>query len=199
MPARVLLRPTAAVMVAALAAAGCSSPTTSAESTATTTVSEAPTAVASTPEAAPASVAPRISATGPTDGDRGTTGGRSNGGTGSDEGRSGGASDGPTIVYFRVAEKPSCPAGTTVNPVAGHPVLVEWKATNVDSVALSVDGPGVYRDTYPATGSESFAFPCSGVEGDVQKHTYLLTVRNADGTRTKTLAVNARVHDIPAV
>ncbi|QLQ36692.1 hypothetical protein [Micromonospora robiginosa] len=195
MPARVLLRPTAAVMVAALAAAGCSSPTTSAESTATTTVSEAPTAATSTPEAAPASVAPRISATGPTDGDRGTTGGRANGGTGSDEGRSGG----PTIVYFRVAEKPSCPAGTTVNPVAGHPVLVEWKATNVDSVALSVDGPGVYRDTYPAAGSESFTFPCSGVEGDVQRHTYLLTVRNADGTRTKTLAVSARVHDIPAV
>ena len=108
-------------------------------------------------------------------------------------------SSGPTIAYFRVAHKPSCPAGTNINPIAGTPVLVEWKANNVDSVALSIDGPGVYADDYPAAGSEAFNFPCSGGGGDIQKHTYLLTVRNAHGTQTRTLVVSARVHDIPVV
>ncbi|MFI2710473.1 hypothetical protein ACH495_10145 [Micromonospora sp. NPDC018662] len=197
MPVRVLLRPAAAVVVVALATSGCTSTRSSTESTATTTVTEAPTGGAVTPDAAAASVAPRTSGTGSTSGD--TKGSRPTDSTGGDAGRSGTTSGGPAIVYFRIAGKPSCPAGTTVNPIAGQPVLVEWKATDVDSVALSVDGPGIYGDNYPATGSETFPFPCSGKEGDIQKHTYLLTVRNARGTRTKTLVVSARVHDVPAV
>ncbi|WP_431975517.1 hypothetical protein [Micromonospora haikouensis] len=132
----------------------------------------------------------------------GSTGGGSTGG-GSTGSSSGGGSDtkssGPTIGYFRVAQKPTCPAGTNVNPIAGTPVVVEWKTGNVDSVALSVDGPGVYGDNYPPAGSETVNFPCSGGEGDVQEHTYTLTVRNAHGKQTKTLVVTAKVHDIPRV
>ncbi|MFF3853128.1 hypothetical protein [Micromonospora sp. NPDC002575] len=131
----------------------------------------------------------------------GSTGGGATGGgsTGSSGGGSGTKPSGPTIGYFRVAQKPTCPAGTNVNPIAGAPVVVEWKTSNVDSVALSVDGPGVYGDNYPPAGSETVNFPCSGGEGDVQEHTYTLTVRNAHGKQSKTLVVTAKVHDIPRV
>lgn len=109
------------------------------------------------------------------------------------------AADGPRIVHFRVRQKPSCPAGTNVNPIAGTPVVLEWQATNVDKVALSVDGPGIYADSYAPTGSETLNFPCEGAGGDTQKHTYQLTVSNAHGKQTRTLTVSARVNDIPSV
>ncbi|MER7417313.1 hypothetical protein ABT346_11080 [Micromonospora peucetia] len=209
---RALLRPAAVALVVVLVASGCTSATSTTESTASTTVTEAPDDAASAPGAAATTNAPGASGpattnapggshTGPTGG--GSKGGGSTGGgtgsSGSSGSQSGTKSNGPTIAYFRVADKPSCPAGTNINPIAGTPVLVEWKASNVDSVALSVDGPGVYADDYPAAGSEAFNFPCSGRGGDVQKHTYLLTVRNAHGTQTRTLVVSAPVHDIPVV
>lgn len=106
---------------------------------------------------------------------------------------------GPEIVYFRVQQQPSCPAGTNVNPIPGNPVVVEWKATNVDRVALSVDGPGIYADSYAPTGSETLNFPCEGDEGDTQKHTYQLTVSNATGKQTRTITVSARVNGIAPV
>ncbi|WP_343449601.1 hypothetical protein [Micromonospora oryzae] len=224
MPGRVLLRPAHLAPVVlglavALAAAGCASTATgSGGSTAKTTVTEAP-------GDAPASAAGSGSSsgdsgtgtgTGSTGGGStgggstgggstgggstggGSTGGGSTGG-GSNGGGSGTKSSGPTIGYFRVAQKPTCPAGTNVNPIAGTPVVVEWKTGNVDSVALSVDGPGVYGDNYPPAGSETLNFPCSGGEGDVQEHTYTLTVRNAHGKQSKTIVVTAKVHDIPRV
>lgn len=106
---------------------------------------------------------------------------------------------GPAIVYFRVRQKPSCPAGTSVNPIAGTPVVLEWKVTRADKVTLSVDGPGVYGDGYAPTGTETLSFPCSGSEGDIQRHTYLLTVTNADGKQSKKLAVTATVHEVKQV
>ncbi|MBY8875077.1 hypothetical protein K7640_24925 [Micromonospora sp. PLK6-60] len=109
------------------------------------------------------------------------------------------AAPGPTIVSFRVRQQPSCPSGTNVNLVPGSPVVLEWRATGVDKVALSVDGPGIYRDDYPPSGSESLNFPCSGAEGDIQKHTYLLTVTGSAGKATKSLTVTATVHEIPSV
>ncbi|WP_326563719.1 hypothetical protein [Micromonospora peucetia] len=209
MSVRALLRPAAVALVVVLAASGCTSATSSTESTASTTVTEAPDDAASAPGAVATTNAPGGSGTATTSAPGGSNtgptgggskgGGSTGGGTGSSGSQSGTKSSGPTIAYFRVAHKPSCPAGTNINPIAGTPVLVEWKASNVDSVALSIDGPGVYADDYPAAGSEAFNFPCSGGGGDIQKHTYLLTVRNAHGTQTKTLVVSARVHDIPVV
>ncbi|MEV5821417.1 hypothetical protein AB0L22_19835 [Micromonospora haikouensis] len=211
MSGRVLLRPARLAPVvlglaAALAAAGCASTATgSGGSTAKTTVTEA------------ADDAPVSAGSGSSSGDSGTgtgtgsTGGGSTGGGSTGGGSTGGGSgsssgggsgtksSGPTIGYFRVAQKPTCPAGTNVNPIAGTPVVVEWKTGNVDSVALSVDGPGVYGDNYPPAGSETLNFPCSGGEGDVQEHTYTLTVRNAHGKQSKTIVVTAKVHDIPRV
>ncbi|MFE9206101.1 hypothetical protein [Micromonospora sp. NPDC007230] len=43
------------------------------------------------------------------------------------------------------------------------------------------------------------AVPCSGAEGNMQKHTYLLTVRNAHGTQKKTIVVTVTVHEIRQV
>ncbi|MEU1884379.1 hypothetical protein ABZ491_02705 [Micromonospora rifamycinica] len=113
--------------------------------------------------------------------------------------KAGTTASGPTISSFRVTRKPSCPAGTTVNPIPGTGVRMEWRVADATSVALSVDGPGVYRDDYPSTGSEELTFPCSGGDGDTQRHTYTLTARNAHGKQTRTLVVTAPVHDIPKV
>ncbi|MER5700666.1 hypothetical protein ABT023_01720 [Micromonospora sp. NPDC002296] len=209
MPGRALLRPAAVIVLAtALAASGCTSTATSStESTASTAVTEAP-AAAPKPTAtgtgtgsgsgAPASTG---ATGGGSTGGGSTGGGAKGGGTGSSGGQSGtkSTSNAPTIAYFRVADKPFCPAGTNVNPIAGGPVLVEWRVSNVDSVALSIDGPGIYADDYPSAGSEAFLFPCSGGEGDVQKHTYTLTARNSHGKQTRTIVVSAPVHDVPTV
>ncbi|MGY3515355.1 hypothetical protein ACVMYR_03460 [Micromonospora sp. PTRAS2] len=225
MPGRVLLRPAHLAPVVlglavALTAAGCASTATgSGGSTAKTTVTEAP---GDAPVSAGSGSSSGDSGTGTGTGTgTGSTGGGSTGGGSTGGGSTGGGStgggstgggsgsssgggsgtksSGPTIGYFRVAQKPACPAGTNVNPIAGTPVVVEWKTGNVDSVALSVDGPGVYGDNYPPAGSETLNFPCSGGEGDVQEHTYTLTVRNAHGKQSKTIVVTAKVHDIPRV
>lgn len=105
----------------------------------------------------------------------------------------------PIIKYFRVAQKPSCPSGTSANPIAGRQVVLEWNATDADSITLSVDGTGVYDDDYLPTDRETLNFPCSGSEGDVQEHTYLLTATNGLGKHTKKLVVSAPVHDVPRV
>ena len=122
-------------------------------------------------------------------------------GGGGDSGgvKSGTKAGGPTISYFRVTDKPRCPAGTTVNPIPGGGVLMEWRVGNVTSVALSVDGPGIYRDDYFVGRQRGVHLPLLGQEGDIQRHTYTLTARNAHGTQTKTIVVTAPVHDIPKV
>ncbi|MDI5940895.1 MULTISPECIES: hypothetical protein [unclassified Micromonospora] len=220
------LAPVVLGLAVALAAAGCASTATgSGGSTAKTTVTEAPGDMpASAAAGSGSSSGDSGTGTGSTGGGStgggstgggstggGSTGGGSTGGGSTGGGSTGGGSgsssgggsgtksSGPTIGYFRVAQKPTCPAGTNVNPIAGTPVVVEWKTGNVDSVALSVDGPGVYGDNYPPAGSETLNFPCSGGEGDVQEHTYTLTVRNAHGKQSKTIVVTAKVHDIPRV
>ncbi|MBO4209447.1 hypothetical protein [Micromonospora echinofusca] len=140
----------------------------------------------------------------PTTGGTGSSGGTGTGGTGNSGGQpapkpSSAAPNGPMISYFRVRQQPSCPAGTNLNPIPGTPVVLEWKVTNVDTVALSVDGPGVYGDNYPPTGTETINFPCSGSPGDTQRHTYRLTVTNAHGKTAKTIEVTAKVNEIAQV
>ncbi|MEU8259519.1 hypothetical protein AB0C02_02690 [Micromonospora sp. NPDC048999] len=204
MPGQAVLRTTVVALAAALAVAGCGpSSTKSADATASPTGDAMP-----VESAAPAT----DGATPPADGGQtqtgsGSTGGGSTGGgTGSNGGQSGSKpkttapkAAGPTIAYFRVAQKPSCPSGTSKNPIEGTPAVIEWKASNVDSVALSVDGPDLYEGNLQPTGSRELNFPCSGAEGDTQRHTYLLTVTNAQGKQTKTLVVTATVHEITQV
>ncbi|KOX14858.1 hypothetical protein ADK66_01965 [Micromonospora sp. NRRL B-16802] len=198
-----LLRTTVVALAAVLAAGGCSSTATSSVDSTATTVPAAP---ANTPSADAGTVIDAETPNGDPTGGGSTSGGGSTGGqpaggtsTGGDSGQSGTKASGPIISYFRVTDKPRCPAGTSANPIAGGGVLMEWRVSNVKAVALSIDGAGVYRDDYPSAGSEEFAFPCSGGEGDIQKHTYTLTARNAHGTQTKTIVVTAPVHDIPQV
>ncbi|WP_327038931.1 hypothetical protein [Micromonospora maris] len=211
MTGQALLRTSIVALTAALVVSGCTSADTSPESasnaapsapaTAESTDASDPTAAA---EPTPASAPTAVDATNGGSTDGGATGGGSTGnstGGGSTGGGQSGAKSGtgPTITYFRVAQKPSCPAGTNVNPIPGTPVVLEWKVGNVDSVALSVDGGGIYADNYPPTGSETLTFPCEGAGGDVQRHTYQLTVRNAHGKQTKTLVVTATVNEVPEV
>ncbi|MFF5176865.1 hypothetical protein ACFY2Q_02405 [Micromonospora sp. NPDC000316] len=208
-----LLRTTVVALAVVLAAGGCSSTATSSVDSAATTV---PTDPANTPSADAGTITDAATPSGDpkgggstgggSTGDGSTSGGGSTSGqpgggtsTGGDSGQSGTKASGPVISYFRVTAKPRCPAGTSANPIAGSGVRMEWRVSNVTAVALSIDGGGIYRDDYPATGSEEFTFPCSGGEGDIQKHTYTLTARNAHGTQTKTIVVTAPVHDIPEV
>ncbi|WKU03068.1 hypothetical protein [Micromonospora sp. HUAS LYJ1] len=200
MPGRALLRTAAVALAAALAAGGCTATAKRAEGPrtgvaggpaglgdATTGRGDTGTAIDSGTSAG--GVSEPESTGSPTAG-----GGGDNGGD-----KSGAKTNGPTISSFRVTRKPRCPAGTTVNPIPGSGVLMEWQVGNATSVALSVDGPGVYRDDYPSTGSEELTFPCSGRDGDLQRHTYTLTARNAHGKQTKTIVVTAPVHDVPKV
>jgi hypothetical protein len=104
-------------------------------------------------------------------------------------------SAGPQIELFRVAQEPLCPRGTTQNPIEGRPVMLEWQVTGADQVTLSVDGPGAYG-TYPAEGSETLSFGCSGGEGDRQRHTYQLTAVGNGQAVTGTLVVEAVAHEV---
>jgi hypothetical protein len=129
--------------------------------------------------------------------DGGNTGGGSDGG-----GDSGGTTDkkagGPTIVHYRIKQKPQCDQGTNVNRVPGLPVVLEWRVTGADRVTISVDGPGVY-DTYPATGTATINFPCGGDPGQQVTHTYLLRTVGGGEVRTRTLTASALVNEIPSV
>src|SRR5262245_5277759 len=44
------------------------------------------------------------------------------------------ASAGPTVVYFRVKQKPECPKGTNKYPVAAVPLVIEWQVKGTDQV-----------------------------------------------------------------
>ncbi len=107
--------------------------------------------------------------------------------------------EGPRIVYFRIAQRPQCPQGTSEYPVEGTPVVVEWKVTGAHEVTISVDGPGVYG-TYPTEGSETFAFSCGGADpGETVKHTYLLKTVGGGSTRSKQLTATAEAYEVTQV
>ncbi len=105
------------------------------------------------------------------------------------------APTGPAISYFRVATKPSCPSGTDQAKFPGQDVTLEWKVTGAENTTISVDGPGIY-DTYGVKDSVTLSFPCSGDPGSYQSHKYLLTAIGPDGTKTRTLTVQAKVNEI---
>ncbi|MFG2061684.1 hypothetical protein ACGFIK_09700 [Micromonospora sp. NPDC048871] len=208
MSGQVLLRTSIVALTVVLVVSGCTTTGTSPESASTAAAPSAPATTDPTAASDLAAVSDPTAASEPTAGgstDGGSTGGGSTGNNSTGGGSTGGgqsgtkSGSGPTITYFRVAQKPSCPAGTNVNPIPGSPVVLDWKVGNVDSVALSVDGQGVYADNYPPTGSETLTFPCEGAGGDVQRHTYQLTVRNSHGKQTKTLVVTATVNEVPEV
>ena len=68
---------------------------------------------------------------------------------------------GPTVTSLSTSQKnPTC-AEVTAN---GYQWKVSWKAVNVDSVTLSIDGLGSYAEGLPATGSFDIPATC----GDTQ-------------------------------
>ena len=122
-------------------------------------------------------------------GNDGNTGGGNDGGSGH---------TGPWIEFFRVAEQPTCPSGTNLNPIEGTPVKLEWKVTGADAASISIDGPGLYG-TYEPEKSDTFPFSCGGPANSTQKHTYLLTTVGGGEPQTKEITVSARVNEITVV
>lgn len=108
------------------------------------------------------------------------------------------APSGPQVVYFRVAQQPKCPQGTTLYPVPGQPLVLEWKVSGGYEVALSVDNPGVVGSygRYPLTGSQELTFSCGGAPGTTEKHTYTLYTIGGGAQRSRTLTVSAVVYEI---
>jgi hypothetical protein len=105
---------------------------------------------------------------------------------------------GPRIVSFAVTRKPSCPQGTTVNPIPAQPVELTWNVTGTDRVTLSVDGPGVYKE-YDAEGSDTLNFPCGGEDGGTVKHTYTLRTVGGGEVQERTVSATATFHVIQDV
>jgi hypothetical protein len=125
-------------------------------------------------------------------------GGNDNGGGGTDSGPTEDP-NAPRIEYFRVAQQPTCPSGTNLNPIDGTPVTLEWKVVNADAASISIDGPGLYG-TYEPAKSDTFPFSCGGEPGSTQEHTYLLQTVGGDGeTKTKEITVSAKVNEITVV
>lgn len=101
-------------------------------------------------------------------------------------------------IDFRVVQEPRCPRGTNQAPIEGRPLVLEWRVTGADTVALSIDGSGIY-DTYPAKDDDTFSFACAGEPGDIERHTYLLTATGGGQIATAQLVVEAEVYEIPQV
>lgn len=99
------------------------------------------------------------------------------------------------IVHFRITQKPTCPQGASEFPVEAMPLTLEWNVTGVETIELSVDGPGRYG-TYPARGTESFTFSCGGTPGSTETHTYKLTARHGTYSDTRTVTGSATVYDV---
>jgi hypothetical protein len=101
------------------------------------------------------------------------------------------AAPGPKIVSFTVTQQPACPAKGPAPTVyyPGQDVILSWKVTGATKVALSVDGPGIYRDTYKLQDMEQLGFGCA--TSPQSKHTYLLTATGNGKTTTQTLTVTA--------
>ena len=103
---------------------------------------------------------------------------------------------GPSIVSFRVTQKPKCPEGTAVFRSENVPVIISWKLSGATGAALSVDAPdgeaGTYG-TYASEGTETFRFSCAGEVGSTETHTYAVYTVGGGEQRSKTLTVSATI------
>jgi hypothetical protein len=100
---------------------------------------------------------------------------------------------GPTILYFRVKVKPSCPSSGPGVSFPGNDPVLEWKAVNVDQVTISIDGPGLFG-TYDPTFEHAFPFGCGGASGTMAKHKYTLRTKGGGAEKSQTIEVEARVN-----
>jgi hypothetical protein len=108
------------------------------------------------------------------------------------------ADSGPTIVSFKLVQKPKCPEGTAVFRAPAVPAIIKWKITGADSAALSVDDPTHTPGTYgpePLSGTEEFQFSCAGAVGSVEKHTYAIWALGGGKQRSKTITATATILD----
>ncbi|WP_203908719.1 hypothetical protein [Rhizocola hellebori] len=99
---------------------------------------------------------------------------------------------GPTILYFRVKTKPSCPSSGPGGTFGGNDAVLEWEAVNVNQVFVSIDGPGLFG-TYDKKSSQSFPFACSSSAG-TYKHKYILHTVGGGAEKTQTIELEAKVN-----
>ncbi|MFD0522454.1 hypothetical protein [Paractinoplanes durhamensis] len=105
---------------------------------------------------------------------------------------------GPTIVSFKVVQKPKCAEGTAVFRAKAVPAIIKWKITGATSAALSVDDPTNTPGTYgpeELSGTETFEFSCAGPVGSVEKHTYAIWALGDGKQRSKTITATAKILD----
>jgi hypothetical protein len=181
-PLRPLAVGLSAITVGVLTACGSGGGGTLAESSASPSVSSTP--------AASASASASASATASASAGTGTTTGTGTIGTGTTNTGTGGGG-GPTLDVS-VTTQPRCAQGTNNFMTPGQAGAVSWKATGVTNVTISVDGPGIYG-TYGLTGTQEFAFGCSGAEGSTETHTYTFNTIPAGITRTITMSATVHV------
>jgi hypothetical protein len=105
------------------------------------------------------------------------------------------APSGPSIVYFRLKQKPVCPSGTGADYVEGKDAIVEWKLSGVDKAELAVDGPGLYDSYTGTTGQQVLGFGCGDWQpGQTATHHYTLTITDDNGKKiSKNLTATAKV------
>mgnify|MGYP007013265006 CR=1 FL=1 len=91
------------------------------------------------------------------------------------------APTGPTVTSLSTSKKnPSCADVTS----AGYQWKVSWKAVNVDSVTLSIDGLGAYETGLPATGNFNIPASC----GDTQV-VYITPVKGGTSGTPKKITI----------
>ncbi len=109
------------------------------------------------------------------------------------------AATGPHIDVFVTVGNPGCgsPGGPGFNAVPGS-VTLSWKVSGgVTMVGLSIDDTGTFASTghgswhdYPAVGSDTLSFSCSGAKGN-KTHKYTIDTIDGGAHVSKTLTLTA--------
>jgi hypothetical protein len=126
-----------------------------------------------------------------TTGDPGTGGGNGNGNTGGGRATTPPPS-GPTIHWYKINSTTKCAAGQ-----ATISVQIAWHVTGADSVALSVDNPGLvgsYKKGYKLDDAEWLTLDC-GVDSPPKAHVW--TIYTVGGGPQRSQTINAKATPAP--
>jgi hypothetical protein len=100
---------------------------------------------------------------------------------------------GPQIVSFTVVGKANC-GGSGPGYSSPGTVTLSWKVTGANSVALSIDNPGIvgaYQSGYGLEATETLPFGCGGSAGSTITHKYTIVAVYPGANRSRTLDVSA--------
>jgi len=121
-------------------------------------------------------------------GNNGNNGNGGDGGNGGGTGHTSPPPSGPTIHWFKITSSTKCAAGD-----ATIGVTVGWHVTGADSVALSVDNPGIvgsYKKGYQLDDSETLTLDC-GAGAPPKTHTWTIYTVGGGPQRSQTITAKA--------